>query len=120
MKTNHYVLGIVQNPYPVVSLICADSAGNPAWQKMQSRTYADRTDIPSKKRKPAKTLVETIDPRGISGHYYAASVEVVDATPRTYDEAIAVALRFTPGNHISLPDWFAPVRDGKFAQLAGL
>lgn len=117
-KMQKYVLGIVQNPLPVICLIYADDSGKPAWKKVNYTAFADGTPIPAKLQKPAKRLVETIDPRGAAGHYHATRAEVVDATPRTYDDAMALALKFAPGDYIkNLPNWWDAVRAGKHPDL---
>lgn len=104
MTPAKYILGIVSNPYPTVYLVEATDEGKPVMRKMKKWTG---------KWKDGKAVygghemkMATQNPRSHGGIYWTRSVRIVDTTPRSYDEAMAIALTYEAGNHISLPAWW--------------
>lgn len=97
-----YCLVFAGNPYTQVSVTECDAAGVP----VTHQTYRAAKDAPDGSRVPDKrrgtmTVTDIFDPHSSAGAWlYHGTPPVIDAQPRSFADAIAVAERCPRGNHV--------------------
>ena len=98
-----YIVVLAQIPYPNVCVAYADLDGKPyAYTRRKFFGWGEYNgkDEPAKFYRGTKLVVRVSDPHGIAGLHEVSPglVEVIDATPRNYEEAEALA-RTVPAIH---------------------
>jgi len=85
-----YCLVLAANPYPRV---CVAPLGDGKPLARKTRSTVDRDGYRIEHPAPPRWTVETFDPHGSGGIYYApaGAVKLLDATPRTWHEATEIA-----------------------------
>jgi hypothetical protein len=98
MKSSKYILAVVLNPYANVALVKVDESGTPIRTPMRKWTGTWKDGEPTYRGewKPYQTL----SPR-MGGIHYTTSVHIIDATPRDFDDAMAIAssVRWVASDH---------------------
>lgn len=99
MSGRNFALGIVTNPYATVCLIALNDDGKIAWRTVKAWTGGWNKDG-EPVYKGTKKVVDTINPHESAGMFSASSVGILDATPRSFAEAMQIAGQCPRGNHI--------------------
>ena len=101
MSDRKFALGIVANPYPTIGLVYLDEHGSPRKEKRFGGPYKfDARGNAISTAKNAHFVATIYNPHQPAGVNEVPHVTILDATPRSWDEAIKIALACPPGNHL--------------------
>lgn len=99
--SNKFALGIVANPYPTVGVVYLDDDGQVRRERRIAGPYKfnSRGEAIGNRKNTylAATIYNPHQPGGCDEVRYAT---ILDATPRSWEEATTIALACEPGNHL--------------------
>lgn len=99
--TRKYCLVLFANPYPEIGLALLAESGKPVVRTIRAWT-GKWDDHGEPIHRGTRDVISCWSVHSSGGTYSApaASVRLIDGTPRTYDEAVAIAAKCPAGNHV--------------------